>query len=472
MEREGRICCLFLTVMLTAGLHSCSSKEADTVAATSVSVHLYASACATRAIDTKKAEDISLIVFNNEGQAEKCMYINDGSDILTLDLIIGKAYSFHAFMNFGHHVFADHISEIEEMTYHIGNTFGIPSEMPMYGHTGNIVISDMEDIHIVMERLYAQIRISMDRSRLSDDVDMKVTGIRIGNSPDRVKVMRPSRICSAEECMETGHSLKDDEIEPLNMDSQTGISGEVSLYMLENMQGAITDFSISEDSQKVFPENDLRSSICSYLEIDIEYLSLKHFSHQGPLVYRFYLGGGQSNLDIERNCIYRITVTPENDGLAEDSWRVDKTCLHEFGPSGFAYFPESYIQGDVGDTLHLWCEVYPPHTPFHIGLEELEHDKAMGIYDYLIDADGHGIRLILKESGTGLVYMEAGEPVNEAAMWIVEVNRSANGTGLRDTLPYMMQHMSSTVQGCRQIPGVRPHLPPQGQGRSPSLPPL
>ena len=471
MERKGRICGLFLTVLLVMGLHSCNIKEGDTAVETPVSIYLHSPVCRTKSMYTVETYDVSLIVFNQEGLAERCMYINDGSDILTFDLILGKTYSFHAFINFGHHVFADHISEIEELVYHIGDTCGIPSQMPMYGHTGDILISDTKDIHIVMERLYAEIRVAMDRRRLSDDVVMKVTGIRIGNSPDRVKVMGPNRIRTAAECMENGHSLKNDETEPLNMDSPVGTSEEISLYMLENMQGDITDFSITDDSGKVFSENDPRSSTCSYLEIDMEYLSLKHFSHEGPLVYRFYLGDNRSNLDIERNCIYRIIVTPEDDGLAEDSWRVDKTYLQEFGPSRFAYFPESYVQGNVGDTLHLWCELYPPHAPFNIGLEELEYDKALGIYDYLIDDTGHGVRLILKKPGTGIVYMEAGEPINEIAMWIVEVNRSSDGTDLRDTLPYMMQNMTSAVQERRQRPNIPPHLLPQGQGRSPSLPP-
>ena len=49
-------------------------------------------------------------------------------------------------------------------------------------------------------------------------------------------------------------------------------------------------------------------------------------------------------------------------------------------------------------------------------------DKKEGIYDFEIDEDGHGAVLTLTGPGRGLIYMEAGEPVNEAAMWIIEVN--------------------------------------------------
>ena len=49
-------------------------------------------------------------------------------------------------------------------------------------------------------------------------------------------------------------------------------------------------------------------------------------------------------------------------------------------------------------------------------------DREDGIYDYIIDADGHGVTLILKGPGSGLVYMEAGEPVNESELFLIEVN--------------------------------------------------
>jgi hypothetical protein len=189
----------------------------------------------------------------------------------------------------------------------------------------------------------------------------------------------------------------------------------------------------------------------------MKYLSQSHFSDGGPLIYRFYLGDGPCNVDLERNCHYRIIICPENEGLDEDSWRVDKTYIHEFGPSRFASFPESYIRVDIGDTLHLYCEFYPPGTPFEIDMEELEYDKSQGVYDYTIDEDGHGVRLILTGPGTGIVYMEAGEPVNEAAMWVVEVNLPSTQNKVTDTSQCRIPCMTSTAPECQQRPGVLLH---------------
>ena len=56
----------------------------------------------------------------------------------------------------------------------------------------------------------------------------------------------------------------------------------------------------------------------------------------------------------------------------------------------------------------------------------MENDKRDGIYDYVLDEDGHGAMLTLTGPGSGLIYMSAGAPVNEAALWYIEVNQPEN----------------------------------------------
>ena len=101
---------------------------------------------------------------------------------------------------------------------------------------------------------------------------------------------------------------------------------------------------------------------------------------------------------------------------------MDKSGILDRGPISFAAYPSKYIRGDIGDQIHIWCEVSPYGTPFDVGLDYMEDDKANGIYDYVVDEDGHGATLTLTGPGTGLIYMEAGDPVNEGAMFFIEVN--------------------------------------------------
>jgi hypothetical protein len=192
--------------------------------------------------------------------------------------------------------------------------------------------------------------------------------------------------------------------------------------MLENMQGQFSEEGIGTDEEKIFEEYDIRNTTCSFIEVEMDYSSPLWTSLGKPLTYRFYLGEDRNSLDIERNCHYHITISPEDDGLHGDGWRIDKTGLKYIGETGLVKYPSDYIRGDIGDTIHLGCILTPDHAPFDIGIDYLEDDKAEGIYDYVIDSDGHGVTLTLTGPGRGLLYMEAGDPINEAALFIVEVN--------------------------------------------------
>ena len=191
--------------------------------------------------------------------------------------------------------------------------------------------------------------------------------------------------------------------------------------MLENMQGLFSE-SISTDKDKVFDEDDYRSRVCSYIELELDYMSDEKYSFGKGLIYRFYLGDSLNDLNVERNCHYRITVRPENDGLSDEGWRVDKSNLADQGPVWFKAYPQNYIRGDIGDKVHIWCEFSPKNAPFDVGEDYMEFDKETGIYDYEIDEDGHGAVLTLTGPGRGLITMLAGEPINDGVLFIIEVN--------------------------------------------------
>ena len=146
---------------------------------------------------------------------------------------------------------------------------------------------------------------------------------------------------------------------------------------------------------------------------------MAHFSDGGYLRYRFYLGESLNDMNVERNCVYHITVTPENDGLADNGWRVDKTSLSD--AIGFKMEPEGYLEAEIGEVIHVGCTFSPPGASFDIGINELEEDRMRGIYDYVVDEDGHGVTLTIRGLGTGMVYMEAGKPINQAGLLYIHV---------------------------------------------------
>ncbi len=422
MERKGKI---LSVILILAGivLPSCTYHGFENCRMKAVRICFSAAGLKSKALnpDEEKISDISLMIFNRDGEAEECIYLDDAEDC-DVRLLVENKYTICACVNFGYRVCAENLDELENLEYHLAYPDDYSLGIPMYAYQEIYLDGDTEEISLELKRLMAKISLQIDRSRLSEGVGFYIRSAKICNCPRLTKVFGQNSISNSDECFALGFQRSDYETDILNTNND--VSEAISLYMLENMQGEF-DGEIENDSDKVFEENDPRRSRCSYIELEIEYISGKYYSSGKGLIYRFYLGEDRSNLDVERNCHYRITVSPEDDGLSDDGWRIDKSNLKERDEEAEGWikgYPSKYVWGNVGDTLHLWCEFYPEDAEFDIGLEELEFDRGRGIYDYIIDEDGHGVSLILEKSGTGLLYMEAGHPINDAVIFFVEVN--------------------------------------------------
>lgn len=419
MGRQRRISGIVLSTLLTAGCMQMGiPEEKEVVCRISVDDGSYASKAMDP--DEDRISDVSIMIFDERGDAEECLWLQNGQTATEVSLVLGKTYSFRACANFGYRTYADHIDELDETVYYMAYPDEYSQGMPMYAEIDNIRIGDDASVDLKLKRLMAKISLRMDRRKLSEEVEMNVVGVRIGNCPKSVKVFGSSSVSSHDECFGMGFSRDDAQTAALNAIRQDDISGEVTLYMLENMQGDIHE-PVESDSGKVFGEQDHRREICSYIEMDIEYLSHEKYS-ESPLVYRFYLGDSRTNLDVERNCHYRITVCPEDDGLKGDGWRVDKSGIHDLGPTYIRPYPSQYVRGKIGDRIHIGCMVSPADTPFDVGESNMQDDKETGIYDYEIDPDGHGAMLTLTGPGRGWIYMEAGPPVDRGVLFVIEVD--------------------------------------------------
>ncbi len=419
MGRKGRLSGHILT-FCSLLLCSCAIDTEEDIR--DVCVRFDAGRMMTRAIDPDEEmiSDISLMIFDETGAAEDCFWLPRGKRECTARLIMDKEYTFCACANFGYQVYADHIDELEEITFHMAYPDEYREGIPMYSME-KVRITDEPEVTLNLKRLMAKISLRIDRSRLDKDVEMHVRSVRIGNCPRMANVFTQSRVRDGDDCFPAGFTRGALEAAGLNINASKGMSKEISLYMLENMQGEIPH-SVTSDSDKVFDKDDPMREKCSYIEMEMDYISDQMYSQSKGLIYRFYLGEDRKSLDVERNCHYHITVTPENDGLSDDGWRVDKSDLTEFGPPSIMGYPSNYIRGDIGDRIHIWCEYSPWNAPFDVGISYMEDDKAEGIYDYEIDEDGRGAVLTLTGPGRGLIYMEAGDPINDAALFIIEVN--------------------------------------------------
>ena len=69
--------------------------------------------------DEDLISDISLLIFDADGNAEECIWLPDAESETTVSLIHGATYSICACANFGYQVYADHIDELKEITYYM-----------------------------------------------------------------------------------------------------------------------------------------------------------------------------------------------------------------------------------------------------------------------------------------------------------------------------------------------------------------
>ena len=423
MERKGLVRYTVLTLMWI--LHGCCPDMTEG-AYSEVMIDFNDSGFISRAMDPEenRINDASILVYDCNGMLEEALWYREWheDEEIKLRLLSGKEYRFITCVNFGYRICPESMDALSDLRFYIAYPDEYREGIPMTGDTGLILIEANSRISLGLTRLMAKVSLRIDRRKLSDNVEMKIRSVEIGNCPKSVMAFAPSKAEGPDECFSMGFFRNPEECSPLNQMAETGISKAVNVYLLENLQGKFGDAEIHEDSGKVFGKDDPRQQTCSYMELGIDYVSPDWKSSERGLIYRFYLGEDRNSLNVERNCHYRITLCPEDDGLKEDSWRVDKSNLTYNGPVSFRSWPESYIRGNIGDKVHLGCTFTPSFAPFDIGMEELMEDKQNGIYDFEVDKDGHGVTLTLTGPGRGLVYMEVGEPVNEAAMWIIEVN--------------------------------------------------
>ena len=340
--------------------------------------------------------DVNLFVFNRDGQLEEHKFLRSGQIVqhlygcdCAIKLIRGMNYSIYIMANLGYSPDLKTMEDVLSFRYWMSRPDDFRGGIPMCGHVDGIK-ADGKDINVRLTRSMAKVSLEIDRSRLDEDVKFEITEMEIGNCPRSVTMFGTSGVRNEDDIFPVGYMK---------------YKMPTELYLLENAT----------------PESLDRAS---YIEISAKYDSKEKYTKEGDhLRYRFHIGDDEER-SVNRNTHYRITIVPEKDGLGGigvSEWRIDKSELstHYPGQPYLIQHPEGYVECHIGDRIHLWCDVYPPDTPFDVGREFLEDDHLEGRYDYEIDEDGFGVWLTMTEGGMGWVEMRAGEPVNDGALWMI-----------------------------------------------------
>ena len=376
--------------------------------------------------DDRLVSDINLLIYNAEGLLEERRYltarqfsVQDGSIPLKTTLLTGAAYDIFVTANVGYALPALSREAVESYRYF----FAYPDEysrgIPMSGRLDGYVSGGEAEVRIPLVRTMARIDLVLDRTELRSDVTFQVTSVHIGNGPSSVALFRDSRAEGATQVFSGGFSLEGRQVQALNIDQSPGVSGPVSLYLPENLQGDLLD--TDDETEKLFREGPY-GQVCSYLEIRGSYHSNTWHTRAGePLTYRFYLGDGPGNFDVYRNTACRVTVHLQGTALEEDGWRVDKSRL--VPETRFDLHPAAYNECRSGEDFHLWCDVSPPDTYFEIEPVAWEDDERVHeLYSFDIDRDGHGLTIHTRKGGSVMVYFKAGPPVNRDTLALLVID--------------------------------------------------
>jgi hypothetical protein len=422
MRRAG-VLLLVLSLMI-----GCDSRDRDDRYAGTILVLDLEGSTPTRSglPDETLVSDINLLIYNSEGLLEERRFLSgrqltvtDGAVRLKTGLLKGVPYDIFAAANIGYALPALSRKDIESYRYHLAYPDEYSRGMPMSAHLDGYVNEGETEVLLPLVRTMARIDVNIDRSKLDSDVSFQVTSVHIGNGPSSVRLFGDSRAESATQVFAGGFSLEGKLVQALNIDQTTGVSGSVSLYLPENLQGDL--LTTKDERGKVFTEGQY-DKVCSYLEIRGSYHSNSWHTRAGePLVYRFYLGDGPGNFDIFRNTACKVTVHLEGTGLGEDGWRVDKSRL--IPETRFSLHPAAYNECRSGDDFHLWCEVFPADVDFEIEPVAWDDDERVhNLYTFDVDPDGHGLTIHTWKGGSVMVYFKAGPPVNRDTLALVVID--------------------------------------------------
>ena len=423
MERVGILPVLLLSLVIGCNCWDRENGRVGTVLVLDVQ-----SGIPTRSSlpDDRLVSDINLLIYNAEGLLEERRYLPsrqlqtaDGAVAVKTTFLTGAAYDIFVAANIGYALPVLSREEVETYRYHLAYPDEYSRGIPMSARLDGFVSGGETEVRIPLVRTMARIDLVLDRTRLSSDVTFQVTSVVIGNGPSSVLLFGDSRAEGASQVFPGGFSLEGRQVQALNIDQSPGISGVVSLYLPENLQGDL--LSPDDETGKFFSEGPY-GQVCSYMEIRGSYHSDTWHTRAGePLIYRFYLGDGPGNFDVYRNTACQVTVHLEGTGLEEDGWRVDKTRL--VPETRFDLHPAAYNECRSGDDFHLWCDVSPPDTYFEIEpVAWDDDDRVHDLYSFDIDPDGHGLTIHTHKGGSVMVYFKAGAPVNRDTLALVVID--------------------------------------------------
>lgn len=241
--------------------------------------------------------DVTLLVYDEHGILEGSYYFPEAGrdgELCRLPLVAGSRYSFYACVNLRYKFERRTEEELLASQFHMAYPDEYSRGIPMTGSLRRKLVTGGSSVEIKLMRTMAKVSVRMDRTLLPEGMTVKVSSIEIGACPSVVGLFSDSAVKNESEIFNIGFRKAGMEADDLNRGSEYGLSREVSLFMLENMQGSRL------------------SAYCSYVEIAAE---CRRGDESRDVTWRFRMGEGDGNFDVRRGCHYHFTVRLPEDGV-------------------------------------------------------------------------------------------------------------------------------------------------------------
>ena len=263
--------------------------------------------------DESLITDYNILVYNSFGLLEHKTYVPrrafDGGPVSVEARLVAEApYTVLTAANLGYGLGGfGTLEEALSCRYYMAYPDEFSAGIPMAACLYDAVAGKNLRIDVPLERLMSRVDLCIDRRGLGTGVSLRVESVEVCNSASSVLLFAGSIVDSWPQLFTRGYMKSGSEVWPLNHDTLEGVSGVVSLYLLESCSGGLTQ---------------------PYIEVKASYHSEKYHTKPGEyLVFRFHISpdGGA-----ERNSLYHITLKPLASGLeCPDGWRLDKSAIYE-----------------------------------------------------------------------------------------------------------------------------------------------
>ena len=269
-------------------------------------------------IETKRSS-VTLAAYR-AGTLYASGYFTSGLSAMPLELVGGETYDIYAFVNMGDLTgrLPSSASGLSGVSYAIPSYQSVNSSgIPMTGVLESFTVSASNPQGTVpVTRRFAKVTATLTCTWPG----ARITGAVVGNMNGRIPLAGQAAMSGSGDAL----SWED-------ADTGSGSSATMLFYVPENMQGTISGISASyfKNHEKTSAVNAVRDRL-TYLEVSVSGSTGSSAMYGGSVIYRSYLGANETtNFDIAGNTAYVWNITYGEDGLAEDTWKVDIDDLED-----------------------------------------------------------------------------------------------------------------------------------------------